>query len=342
MRVFVYEHLCGSTLAAPASASLCAEGWAMLAAVVEDFTRCPEIEPITLLHPSLLPLAAAWPAGVRIEVAGEDEEGRFRTLAASADGTLVIAPEFDDILATRCRWVEEAGGRLLGPSAAAVRRTADKLELSRWFLDAGIPTPPALSLPCAAPLPWPLPWVCKPRDGAGSQATFLIERAEDLATCMDRARAEGWEGETIVQPYLPGQAASVACLVGPGRVVALPAAQQRLSSDGRFHYEGGILPLPRPLPSGRAQQLAKRAVRVVPGLLGYVGVDLIVGDAADGSGDAVVEINPRLTTSYVGLRRLALFNVAEALLALVAGKPRPGFAWRRGIVQFFADGRVVE
>jgi predicted ATP-grasp superfamily ATP-dependent carboligase len=341
MRVFVYEHLCGRALAAPGAVSLRTEGWAMLAAVVEDFARCPGVEPIALLHPSLFPFAAGWPAGVRIEAAEGDEETRFRTLAASADGTLVIAPEFDDILATRCRWVEEAGGRLLGPSAAAVRRTADKLELSQWFFDAGIPTPPALPLPCAAPPPWPLPRVCKPRDGAGSQATFLVERADELATCLDRAREEGWEGEMIVQPYLPGRAASVACLIGQGQVVPLPAAEQRLSTDGRFRYEGGILPLPPPR-GERAQRLAERAVRAVPGLLGYVGVDLVLGGAADGGGDAVVEINPRLTTSYVGLRRLALFNVAEALLALLAGKPRPGFAWRRGIVRFFADGRVVE
>ncbi len=339
MRVFVHEHLCGSTLAAPAPVSLRAEGWAMLAAVVEDFARCPGVEPTTLLHPSLLPLAASWPAGIRIETTGADEESRFRTLAASADYTLVIAPEFDGILAERCRRVEEAGGRLLGPSAAAVRLAGDKLELSRCFSAAGIPTPAALALPGAAAPDWPLPWVCKPRDGAGSQATFLVERAEDLATCLETARAEGWQGEMIVQPYVPGRAASVACLVGPGRVVPLPAAEQRLSTDGRFHYEGGILPLP-PALAERAQRLAERAVRAVPGLLGYVGVDLVLGD--DRSGDAVIEINPRLTTSYAGLRRLALFNVAEALLALVADEPRPRFGWRRGRVQFFADGRVAE
>ena len=35
------------------------------------------------------------------------------------------------------------------------------------------------------------------------------------------------------------------------------------------------------------------------------------------SGDRVIEINPRLTTSYVGLRALARFNLAEALLAVI-------------------------
>jgi predicted ATP-grasp superfamily ATP-dependent carboligase len=181
--------------------------------------------------------------------------------------------------------------------------------------------------------------VCKPRDGAGSQATFLVEREEDLRGRLEQARAEGWQGEMIVQPCIPGQAASVACLVGPGRCLPLPTAEQRLSTDGRFHYEGGTLPLPPPL-GERAQRLAERAVRAVPGLGGYVGVDLVLGDAADGSGDAVIEVNPRLTTSYVGLRRLALFNLAEALLAVATGNPRPRFSWRRDTVRFFADGRL--
>ena len=57
----------------------------------------------------------------------------------------------------------------------------------------------------------------------------------------------------------------------------------------------------------------------MPGLLGYVGVDLVLGDAADGSRDYAIEINPRLTTSYVGLRALADFNIAEAMLRAANG-----------------------
>jgi predicted ATP-grasp superfamily ATP-dependent carboligase len=342
MQVFVYEHLCGGALAGlPAASSLQAEGWAMLAAVVEDFARCPGVEPITLLDPGLTSLAAGWPAGVRIEAAGSaGQERRFRALAAAADWTLVVAPEFDGILAARCRWVEESGGRLLGPAANAVLRTADKLELSRWFLDnTDIPTPPALPLAGAALPPWPLPWVCKPRDGAGSQATFLVEREEDLSRCLDEARAEGWHGEMIVQPYVRGRAASVACLVGPHECIPLPAAEQCLSADGRLHYEGGSLPLPPPW-NERAQRLAGRAVRAVPGLRGYVGVDAVLGEAADGRGDAVIEINPRLTTSYVGLRRLARFNLAGAMLAVATGAPFKDLDWCEGPIRFRADGRL--
>ena len=63
----------------------------------------------------------------------------------------------------------------------------------------------------------------------------------------------------------------MAFLVGPGRRLALPAAAQHLSADGRFHYRGGGLPLAPEL-AERASRLAARAVDAVEGLRGYVGV----------------------------------------------------------------------
>jgi predicted ATP-grasp superfamily ATP-dependent carboligase len=317
MQVFVYEYCCAGR---PGAAALQAEGRAMLAAVVEDLGRLPGVEAVTL--PPARP---------------DTEERAFRMLARGADWSLVIAPECDGLLAERCRWVEEEGGRLLGPSSAAVWLTGDKLELAHHLLARDVPTPPSLSWRGASPFAFPV--VCKPRCGAGSQATFLVRDDSELSSCVDQARAEGWEGEMIVQPYVPGRAASVALLTGPGKRVALPAAEQLLSDDGRFHYQGGRLALPADL-NRRAQRLAGRAAAAVEGLCGYVGVDLVLGEAAGGGGDRVLEINPRLTTSYVGLRALARFNLAEALLAAAAGAPLPPLRWRPGPIRFRADGSV--
>ena len=143
----------------------------------------------------------------------------------------------------------------------------------------------------------------------------------------------------LVQEFVPGTAASVAVLVGPAGTVALAPAAQRLSGDGRFRYLGGTLPLPGPL-AERAAALARRAVAAVPGLRGYVGVDLVLGEADDGRGDMVIEINPRVTTSYIGLRALAAGNLAAAMLQVVRGEPVGPLRWRRGRVTFTAGGLV--
>jgi predicted ATP-grasp superfamily ATP-dependent carboligase len=311
MRVFVYEHTCARP-GNPSLAALRAEGWAMLSALLADFGRTPHVETITLP-----------------DAAGEGPAA-FRELARSADWTVLIAPECDGLLAERCRWVEEAGGRLLGPSSAAVRLSGDKLLLAEHLRAAGVPTPPCVAL---AAMPVPFPAVCKPRDGAGSRATFLVRGAADLARCRAQAAAEGWRGELLLQPFVPGLAASVAFLIGPGRCMPLPPARQFLSGDGRFHYLGGRLPLSGEL-GERTLRLARRAVETVHGLRGYVGVDVVLGDE-----DQVIEINPRLTTSYVGLRALAETNLAEAMVNVATGEEVP-LRWRAGEVCFRADGRV--
>jgi predicted ATP-grasp superfamily ATP-dependent carboligase len=332
MRVFVYEYLSSTPEgSASSSASLQGEGWAMLSAVLADLARCPEVQVSTLLAPSRRSKWEPGSANVIAHFAPADRaEDAFRSLAADADWSLVIAPELDGILERRCRLVTQAGGRLLGPALNAVRGSADKLLLMHRWRELQIPTPP---------LSAPYPLVYKPRFGAGSQATFLVHNEDELSQARRSAAAEGWHGEPMLQAYVAGLPVSVAFLAAGQRWHALPAVEQRLSSDGRFRYLGGRLPLP-PRLDRRARALAERAARAIDGWRGWFGVDLILGDAEDGSADAAIEINPRLTTSYVGLRRLARFNLAEALLAAATGSPLPTWNWRRDTIVFQADGRV--
>lgn len=71
----------------------------------------------------------------------------------------------------------------------------------------------------------------------------------------------------------------------------------------------------------RAERLARAAVAALPPVSGYFGIDLILGPATDGTQDVVIEVNPRLTFSYVALRQLATSNLAAAMLAVATGKP---------------------
>jgi predicted ATP-grasp superfamily ATP-dependent carboligase len=263
---------------------------------------------------------------VVIKTVPDNSENAFRDQAAQSDFTLVIAPEFAG-LEKRCRWVEESGSRLLGPSSFAVHLTANKLELFMHFRAHGIPTPRTWLLGLE---PDEFPMVWKPREGAGSAGVSLV-RSEDCARRMKRNLG------LLAQEYVEGFAASVAVLVGVNEHVALAPCSQRLSSDGHFQYLGGETPLPAPL-AERAAALALCAVATVPGLLGYVGVDLVLGQ--DAAADRVIEINPRLTTSYVGLRRLADFNLADMMLRIARGERLPALKWRPDRVVFSADGTV--
>jgi predicted ATP-grasp superfamily ATP-dependent carboligase len=328
MRIFLYEYTCASG----AGAALQAEGRAMLRALSQDFAAIPGVETATILNAQSDLLAS-----VNIcRLHHGQEEKLFRELSGWADFTLVIAPEFDDILRMRALWVEEAGGCLLGSSTSSVLLAGDKWSLGERLQGDGIKTPkcwPIHDQESLVEVSYPVVW--KPRFGAGSQATFLLRRPGDWDRYRADALAEGYSGETLLQRFVPGLAVSVAFLIGPRQTVPLLPALQLLSHDGRFRYLGGTSPLPDKL-AERAIDLAARAANSVPGLLGYVGVDLVLGE----TDDWVIEINPRLTTSYVGLRALAKTNLAEAMLRIVGGMEVVQLSWREARVRFDTNGHV--
>ncbi|VTT97563.1 atp-grasp family protein : Uncharacterized protein OS=Pirellula staleyi (strain ATCC 27377 / DSM 6068 / ICPB 4128) GN=Psta_3591 PE=4 SV=1: ATP-grasp_3 [Gemmataceae bacterium] len=317
MRVFVYESLTATgTGREPASPEhgMYREGRAMRDAVAADLGRAPGVE-VTA-----------------------PEGAEFDRAARSADWSLVIAPECGGELLRLAMRVSEAGGRLLGPSADAIGLCSDKLALAEQWRANGVRTPATTDRVPTRCEPFPVVW--KPRDGAGSTATFRLDSHFALASAKARLAAEGHTGPMILQEFVPGRAASVAFLCGPAGNVPLAPTFQLLSDDGRFRYLGGELPIPPDL-AERAAALARRAIDCVPGLVGYVGVDLVLGDAADGSRDFAIEINPRLTTSYVGLRELAVFNLGEAMLAAAAGEALAPLRWKAGSVRFGPDGSVA-
>jgi len=256
-------------------------------------------------------------------------EGEFEHCAAHADGCILIAPETGGILESLARHVLDLGGRLFGCSPEAIRHTADKLALAELWQRCGVPTPHTQIATADFDT---FPVVLKPRDGAGSECTRLVTDRTGELSLMKRPPIG-----MIVQPFIPGIPASIAFLIGPNQIVPLCPTHQRLSDDGCFQYLGGELPLP-PLLAARAIRLGLTAIAAVPaGLIGYVGVDLILGDAVDGSTDFAIEINPRLTTSYIGLRAATQANLAEAMLMLCQGSPVAKPEWRAGAFRWASD-----
>jgi hypothetical protein len=143
----------------------------------------------------------------------------------------------------------------------------------------------------------------------------------------------------IFQPLVLGRHASVSFLIGPNQIIPLRPCYQNLSGDGRYKYLGGQCPIDSSREQ-RAISLGEKAVKCVAGLAGYVGVDMVLGHDPEGYLDHAIEINPRLTTSYVGLRVLADFNIAQAMIDVVEGRRVDYVKWKPGRVRFWPDGRT--
>ncbi len=302
MDLFVYEFVSGggwqTVFNQRPTASLLAEGRLMRDALIADFENVERVANVQTLEVS----------------AGEDEREAFYRKANQADWTIVIAPEFRDVLAERHRWVLDAGGRLLGQPERIVTLAAHKDQTARFLLQSDILTPHGITLPAGAQLPrdFAYPAVIKPLDGMGSMDVEYIDGPTDIV--------EPYEADRRLEVFCPGTAASISYLCGPAGHFALPTSQQLLSDDGRFSYLGSRWPLPEPL-ARRARVLGDRVMEKLPDAFSYMGMDLVLGDDPHGHEDYVIEINPRLTTSYIGLRKLAQANLAEAMLRIATGEP---------------------
>lgn len=330
MRLVIYEWCCSGGLTGPdavavagdaagdaAATSLGPEGRAMFSAAVTDAVRDGGFAVTALVDESFdIPL----PSVVRrLKV---PRGGEIETLVASAreaDAVLVVAPETADVLAARVAAVRAGGGVVLAPSTAFIRLATDKQATVEALEAATVPVPRGRSL--AAGEPWPAdvprPAVRKARASTGCDGLVVVHPgAEPPQPSAVATRLEEW---------IPGVSVGVSCLLGPRGVVAVAAVVQRFSTGLDPGYIGGDLVADSEVRQ-RATRLATRALECLwdhdPRAVhaGWVGVDMILGDRPDGHDDRVLEVNPRVTTSFVGLSAAAPASLIRSIVDVAAGR----------------------
>jgi predicted ATP-grasp superfamily ATP-dependent carboligase len=135
-----------------------------------------------------------------------------------------------------------------------------------------------------------------------------VREPAELAGALTLLHQVTSHDEIILQSFVAGVHASVSLLAAGEQSLPLSLNGQAIEVGCPFVYRGGTVPLLHPM-AARALTVAQSAVRLIPGLHGYVGVDLILTrDEA-----LLIEINPRLTTSYIGLRQVIDLNLAQAI-----------------------------
>ena len=308
----------------------------MLKALVEDLAKIGEHQIVTTADVRI-PLAV--PAGVDVMPLGCGL-AQLNKLIASVDAVWLVAPEANRCLERLTARVERTNKLLLGSSSSAIRRASDKIALPRRLGRYRISHPPTRGIglagnyhAAAGRLGYPL--VVKPRRGAGCEGVGLVRGPRELRRAWEGARRVDFEGPLVFQSYIRGVAASVSLLADGRQAVPLALNAQSVRSSSSFSYRGGMTPLDHPL-ADSAVGTAVRAAESVPGLRGYIGVDLVLTQ----SEVVVIEINPRLTTAYLGVRAAVDENVAALSLVACAGllPERPRVRRR---VRFSSTGRVV-
>lgn len=319
MKILVFEYITGGgMLGEEIPPALAQEGELMLAALLRDLSELPEVRRAVVLRDARLPLPDQTLFGVVwVLVASQDDlEHRFEDQIACCDAVWPIAPETGGILERLCRRVESAGKTLLTSPGDGVGLAASKLATIKRLEKKGVPV-----VSTHAPSesnPWPFPWVVKPDDGVGCEGARIFET---------EGQWKAWRAEIddlaryVIQPLIEGEPLSLSVLFAYGKALLLSCNRQRIvRSRGGFALSGCEVGAIRTgLAAYRA--LADRIAEAVPELWGYAGVDLI----QSGQGPKVLEINPRLTTSYAALRQSLSINPAALVLELWRGGTLPDF-----------------
>jgi predicted ATP-grasp superfamily ATP-dependent carboligase len=312
-KIFVHEFISGGGWSdGDLPPGLVGEGSAILWALLSDFQAWGAASTITTLDARLWARRADLPGGEIVPVAPADYEADFRSILAQCDAALIVAPETGGILARLSAMTVKAGVPLLGCSPKAVALAGDKAACDRLFRKAGLPTPPTrlvrTSSPAQAAAELGYPLVVKPPDGVGCEGLSLVSSKEQLQPAVELAHKTSQRKEILLQRFVIGNHVSVSLLASRKGVLPLSLNGQRIEPGRPFHYLGGTVPYSHP-EAQQALELAQAAARLLPGLRGYFGVDLVLGP----EGAYLIEINPRITTSYVGLRRVLQANLAELI-----------------------------
>ena len=284
----------------------------MLRALVEDLLMLHGVElyvPLDwrLSGKDLLPLSDSLHI---VEVNdGERIEEILSGLIGQCEAVWPVAPESDNILSGICKLVEDHDKLLLSSSAHATEIAENKFNtytcLTRFNIAAV-----ATELFTEQSGYSQGDWVLKPIDGVGCEGSYLIQNNLDYQQVL--YLLENLSGY-IIQPYIRGKSLSLSCLFKQGRGWLLCCNQQQITVVNREFSLTECQVNMHPDQHERYQKLIDNIARAIPGLWGYAGIDFIEAE----QGLQVLEINPRLTTSYAGISDALGLNVAENVLQLI-------------------------
>ena len=240
----------------------------------------------------------------------------WRELIAAADAVFVIAPETSGLLLKLGQMVLAQDKLLLGCPPSVVQLSTSKLTTYHAMMHAGISAVPSYSAQewlNAGTRTQEAHWVIKPDDGVGCEDVICLSDKEQILAWLE----QGSRAHThIVQPLCAGEPASLSMLCRDGQAWLLSCNRQKVSLiSGLFRYEGSVI---NDFSQYWVQfdELAQAIAHALPDLSAYVGVDLMV-EEGDSPKLTVLEINPRLTTSFVGLHQATGLNIAATLLMLM-------------------------
>jgi tyramine---L-glutamate ligase len=331
LRILLYEHVSSGGFAGePLPPGLLSEGFGMLRGLTEDFQAVGH-EVTVLLDSRIAALHLPLSADHVVQIAASGEaDPSMEKAAETVDAAYVVAPEPNHVLQSIVECMETTGTLSLNCQSSGIEQASDKGALADRVRRLGLNFPKTTTFSSGdsseeiartirREIAFPV--VIKPANGAGCGGLSLVQNEKQITGAIRKVKAETASAGVTAQEYVKGVPVSVS-LIGTYEA-ALPVSLNLQDitlapPDGDSSYNGGLVPFAHPI-QGETFTAAKRLVESFGNLRGYVGVDMVLTEDKA----FVMEVNPRLTTSYVGLRNTANFNVAQAIVNAVLKSELP-------------------
>ncbi len=331
-KIFIFEFVSGGGFnQVDIPPSLYSEGYAMLRTIIADFRKLG-FHITTLLDYRINFLSQYLEADkIKLVRKNDDYIKHYIECLNECIYCFIIAPEFSNHLYNLTKIAKDNKKLILSIDLDGIVLGAHKLKTYEFFLENKVNTPKTYRIPLKKKyfdLEFVLqkfdalgcPVIIKPEDGVGSESIFYFEtKAQIIHFFEDSNEKLDISRNFILQEYIDGEDLSVSIINGVSSKESEAMNQIILSINAQIIkfkdpindslYLGGFTPVvDYEILKDSLEKILKSMD--LSSFRGYFGIDFI--KKADNS-LYFIEINPRLTTSYIGIRNILGYNPLEVL-----------------------------
>ena len=327
--IFIFEFVSGGGFnQVDIPPSLFCEGYGMLRSIIADF-KLFDFDISTLIDDRISFLSKFLNSDIINQVKSNDNYlKKFKDLVKETESCFIIAPEFSNILYNLTKIVKNYNKKLLSVDLEGIELATSKIRTYKFFRANNLNTPETFLIPDKngqldknfiiqkfKKLKSPI--VIKPDDGVGAESIYYLENESQIDNLFENFydKLEP-KRKFILQKYIEGKDLSIS-LIGQFKrkfPIILTINSQNVEIKNGFlqsEYFGGYTPVENHLEIRKSISYIFKNLDLTK-FNGYYGIDFI--KKKDNS-IHFIEINPRLTTSYIGIRNIIDINPVELMIS---------------------------
>jgi len=326
-KIFIFEYVSGggfNNIELPSS--LFCEGFAMLRSLISDFKKI-DYEISSLLDHRIISLSQYLNADF-IDILNPDENFilKFKDNLKECKYCFIIAPEFSNILYNLTKIAFMMNKVILSVNLEGIRLASSKLLTYNYFKTHSVLTPITYSIPYKnnrLDLNFIIkklneinkPIIIKPDDGVGAESIYYFKNRRQIENFFKRYEDKfDLSRNFILQEYINGDNLSISLIIYRDSNPLILSVNSQLIQIKDTNYDsqyfGGYTPVGNYY-SIKAQIQANLQKIDLTKFNSYLGIDFIHDKQ---NLNYFIEINPRLTTSYIGIRNIIKTNLVELML----------------------------